>query len=343
MSHKLLFVERKPFESVSIEKAFKQIAANLSGEFEVEFQQVPYGNRFSDTLKNLLFFRKRPADLYHITGQIHYIALLFRPENTVLSIMDVRFLYGKAGARRWLLKKLYLDWPVDRLRYITAISEKTKEEIIKYSGCSPDKVTVLDLPQVIEIDEQPPLPFNSETPVILQVGTMENKNIPNLARALNGLTCKLRVIGNMTGGQFDVLKENGIEYENAFDLSEDELREEYRSADLIAFCSTFEGFGLPIIEAQSMRKPVITSNLSPMIETSGGAAYLADPFDVSSIREGIEKIISDVGYRERLIQDGLENVKRFEAAVVARQYEEYYDRIIADLSRQRRPTLKPRV
>lgn len=329
MSHKLLFVERKPFESVSIEKAFKQIAANLSGDFEVEFQHLPYGNRFSDTVKNLLFFRKRPADLYHITGQIHYIALLFRPENTVLSIMDVRFLYGKTGARRWLLKKLYLDWPVNRLRYITAISEKTKQEIIKYSGCSEDKITVLDLPQVIEIDQEPPQPFNSKKPVILQVGTMENKNIPNLALALKGLACKLRIIGQMTAAQREVLDENKIEYENAFDLSEEQLREEYRSADIVTFCSTFEGFGLPIVEAQSMRKPVITSNLSPMIETSGGAAYLADPLDPGSIRDGMEKIILDAEYRERLVRDGLENVKRFEPAAVARQYEDYYNLILS--------------
>ena len=77
-----------------------------------------------------------------------------------------------------------------------------------------------------------------------------------------------------------------------------------------------------------MRKPVITSNLSPMIETSGSAAYLADPFDPNSIREGIEKIISDKEYREGLVRNGLENVKRFEPAAVAKQYEEYYKRIL---------------
>ncbi len=277
MLHKILFVERKPFESVSLEKAFKEIAAGLSEDFETRFQQVPYGNRFSDTIKNLIFFRKQPADIYHITGQIHYLALLFSARNTVLSIMDVRFLYIKPGLRRWLLKKLYLDWPIRKLNYITAISEKTKEEIIRYSDCPPDKIYVLDLPLVIEIDPGPGKAFNEQKPLILQVGTMDNKNIPNLARALNGIKCTLRIIGKMTDAQHDVLKENKVEYQNAFDLTDEQIRDEYRSADLVAFCSTFEGFGLPIIEAQSMRKPVITSDLSPMIETSGGAAFLANP------------------------------------------------------------------
>jgi len=329
MSHKILYVERKPFESVSIEKAFKEIAANLPPDFETDFQQAPYGNHLFDTIRNLLFFRKREADLYHLTGQIHYLALRFQPRNTVLSIMDVRFLYRPPGFRRWLLKKLYLDWPVKRLNYLTAISEQTKSEIVKYTGCDESKITVLDLPLVIERDDQPARVFNGANPTILQVGTMENKNIPTLARALKGVNCTLRIIGKMTDEQRVVLSENQVKYENTCDLSDEQLREEYRRADIVAFCSLYEGFGLPIIEAQSMRKPVISSNISPMIETSGKAAYLADPKDAASIREGILTIIRDSEYRDKLVADGLANIKRFAGEVVARQYEEYYEKILS--------------
>ena len=119
-------MERKPSEFVSIEKAFREIAGALSDDFEVGFQQVTYGNHFSDALRNLLFFRKMKADVYHLTGHIHYIALLFARADTVLSIMDVRFLYNATGLRYWLLKKLYLDWPIRKLDFVTAISEQTK-------------------------------------------------------------------------------------------------------------------------------------------------------------------------------------------------------------------------
>lgn len=327
MKKRIIFVERKPSKFVSIEKAFRSVAERLSDEFEYDFQQVSYGNRFSDTIRNLLAFRKRPADIYHLTGHIHYIGLLFSRKNTVLSIMDVRFLYDAKGLRYWLLKKLYLDWPVRHLDFITAISDQTKAEIVEFSGCNPEKIRVLDLPLLIQTDTAERREFDAEMPIILQVGTMKNKNIPNLARALAGINAKLRIIGRLDDEQISILAENKINYENAFDLTDDELRDEYRNADIVAFCSIYEGFGLPIIEGQSMRKPVITSNVSPMIETSGRAAALVDPNEVSSIRAAIERVIADSGYRDELIKAGLRNIERFSPSSVARQYEKLYNEI----------------
>jgi len=331
MKNKVLFVERKPFESVSIERAFKQIAANLPDDLDVEFQQMPYGNRFSDTLRNLLFFRKRDADIYHITGQIHYISLLFSRRNTVLSIMDVRFLYRKPGLKRWVLQKLYLDWPIRKLDHITAISEKTKQEIIRYTKCDPKKISVLDLPLTIRSDRLAPREFNSKEPIILQVGTMENKNIANLAKALKGVECKLRVIGKLTAQQTAALREHEIDFSSVHDLTDERVQDEYRSCDIVAFCSTFEGFGLPIVEGQAMGKPVVTSNLSPMKDVSGGAAFLADPHDPESMREGFSRIIRDSVYRERLVHAGIQNVERFGPRNVAKQYENIYRKILAEL------------
>ena len=329
MKKKILYVERKPSEFVSIEKIFRSVASNLSDDFEYEFQQSPFGSRFSHIVGNLLFFRKKKADIYHITGHVHYLALLFSPLNTILTIHDIGFLYRPHGFRRWVVKKLFLDWPVKRLKFITAISEHTKNEIVRFTGCPGEKITVIDDPLLIEPMADGDRQFNQTNPTILQVGTAENKNVPNIARALRGIDCNLRIIGRMHDRIALVLAENGINFENGLELTHEQMLDEYKKADLVTFCSTHEGFGLPIIEAQAMRKPVITSNISPMAETSGGAAVLVDPNDPDSIRAGIQKVIRNTDYRNDLIEAGLENIKRFAPQVVAEKYEDYYKKILS--------------
>lgn len=330
MAIKILYVERQASDFVSLEKVFRGIAANLSTDFEYEFQQLPFGPRVWHTVGNLLFFRKKKADIYHITGGIHYIALRLSPRNTVLTIHDVRLMYNKSGLRRWLLKKLYLDWPLGRLRYVTAISEHAKMETVQYSGCPAELIRVLENPLLIEEDLAGTPEFDQQLPTLLQVGTMPNKNIPNVARALRGINAKLRMIGPVDPHLRSVLEENEINYENVSNITDEELRDEYRKADIVIFCSKFEGFGLPIIEAQAMKKPVITSDLSPMMEVAGGGAHLSDPNDPTSIREGIEKIINDRQYREILVAAGLKNIRRFDPKAIAGQYENLYRTILLD-------------
>jgi len=330
MKTKILFIERKFWEFVSIEKVFRQIAATLSKEkFEYSFCQMPFGNSFKEVFKNILFFRKSEAKIYHITGHIHYISLVLPRNRTVLTIHDLRFLHNRKGLRRFVLKKLFLDLPVKKLKYITAISQTTKAEILKFTGCDENKIHLIDNP-IREFKNTENQIFNTTCPTILQIGTMTNKNLPNLINALKGIDCKLRVIGRLDEKLSKKLKESEIEYSNAFDLDDDEMEEEYRNADIIAFCSTYEGFGLPIIEGQMMRTPVITSNLSPMKEVSGGAAFLADPFNVESIRAGILKILRESDYRESLIEKGIENVKRFDQHKIAEQYENLYAEILSN-------------
>ena len=85
-------------------------------------------------------------------------------------------------------------------------------------------------------------------------------------------------------------KDNGIDFSTASKLSEEELQEEYAAADVLLFCSTLEGYGMPIIEAQTIGVPVVTSDRSPMRERRVGAV-LADPDDATSIRTAVLQIL----------------------------------------------------
>jgi len=328
MKTKILFVERKASEAVSIEKVFRQVARNLSkGSFTTAFQQLAYPNNTLGTIKNLLTFRKAEADVYHVTGHVHYIALVLPKNKTLLTIHDAGILRIRSGLRRYILKKLLFDLPIKKLKYITAVSETTKKEIVYYTKCDEKKIRVIENPLQEDFYATRKKKFAEEFPVILQIGTTANKNLCNTVKALEGINCQLNIIGEIGVEIMNLLEEKKIIYKNKSGLDNKQIREEYANADIVTFCSTFEGFGLPIIEAQAMLTPVVTSNISPLREVAGEAAALADPYDYKSIRSGVRRIINDENYRKKLVANGVENIKRFKSEKIAVLYEELYREI----------------
>lgn len=330
MKKRVLYLERKASESVSLEKVFKSIAANISTEhIEIAFEKLPYFYDTISTIKNLLLFRPSNADIYHITGHIHFMALVLPKNKTVLTVHDTRLLSIRKGLRRWVLKKLFFDLPIKKLRYITAISESTKQDVIKLTKCSPEKIRVIENPLTIEPLSEISEEFNQFKPQILHIGTTSNKNTTNTIRALRAIDCRLVIIGKLSESEFELLREHKIDFINKYELDDDAIRNEYQQADIVSFCSTFEGFGLPIIEAQAMRVAVITSDLSPMKEVAGGGALLIDPYSIESMHNGFNEIINNADLRRKLIERGSQNIKKYEPAAIAGKYEQLYLEIIS--------------
>ncbi|MGQ0540576.1 MAG: glycosyltransferase family 4 protein [Blastocatellia bacterium] len=331
MDFRVNFIERKSSDTVSIESVFRQIGKELrSLGIDNFFTKLPYGNGAFDVFKNLLRFRAVIADIYHVTGHIHYISLILPPERTVLTIHDLGILRMRSGLRRWVLKELLFDLPVKRLKYITVVSEATKRELIDLTGCPEEKITVIENPVRDHFIGTEKKEFNTDLPNVLQIGTAPNKNLINLIRALGPIKCRLTIIGEIYPESKKLLQESSLEYSNKSNLNDEQLREEYSKADVVAFCSKFEGFGLPIIEAQAMRRLVVTSNLSPMREVAGDGAVLVDPFDPESIRSGFARLISDEDHRNDLIEKGLQNVKRFDSKLITEYYSRLYLRLLAN-------------
>lgn len=332
---RIQYIERKFNHYVSVEKVFRQIEKGLdAAAFDVSFQQLPYFNTFFGMLKNLLIFRfNKNADIYHVTGDCHYIAFVLPPRNTVLTIHDLRFLNTRTGLRRWILKKILLDWPLKKLTYITAVSAATKCEILHNSACDPNKIRIIENPLDNFFFTNKRREFDTAMPNILQIGTPPHKNIINLIKAVEGLTCHLTIVGELNSDIKTLLVEKDIRYTNKSELDSDAIKSEYQKADLVVFCSLYEGFGLPIIEAQAMQKPVVTSDISPLKEVAGeGGAVLVNPYDYKSIREGILRVINNPNIRESLRKKGLKNIERFERLNIAAMYETLYNEIMVNRS-----------
>ena len=84
---------------------------------------------------------------------------------------------------------------------------------------------------------------------------------------------------------------------------------------------------MPIAEANATGRVVVTSNISSMPEVAGNAAAFVNPFAIESIKNGFLKVINDGVYRESLIQNGFENVKRFDRQQIANQYYDLYTKM----------------
>lgn len=278
-------------------------------------------------LVNLAYTFLNRAEINHITGDVHYLALGLNPKKTLLTIHDCETVRRRKGYSRFFIYWLWYKLPCLWVRRITTISEFTRDDLINLTRCDPKKIRVVY--DIISDAYQPcPKPFNVKCPTVLQVGAAHNKNIPRLAEALHGLSCKLRVIGKLKPEQIEVLDAYKIDYSYVYNLDESALVKEYEGCDMLAFVSTYEGFGMPILEAQSVGRPVVTSNVCSMPEVGADAVCYVDPYNVNSIREGILKIINDERCRKQLVEKGFVNVKRFSPQAIAEEYFNIYKELL---------------
>jgi len=326
---KVTFFHRKPNSTnFSVEGTFQAVRSAMPEEVKCRVATSRYLSRgIFGRIYNIFEAIFRQGDVNHITGDVHFLSYLLRRDRTLLTILDCVVMYNNTGIKQYLLRLFWYVIPEKRVALISVISQSTKNELIKFIKCDPDKVRVVPVcisPAFTRFGK----PFNTVKPKILQIGTGQNKNLIRLIEALKDIPCKLDIVGKLSQEHIDALSKNNINYTNVFQISDEEVLALYQQCDLVAFVSTYEGFGMPILEGNAVGRPVITSNLLSMPEVAGNAACLIDPYDVTQIRAGILRIISDEEYREILIENGFRNIERFEPRVIARQYIELYKELL---------------
>lgn len=323
------FFRKKRLHAFSIESLFDNVFARMetNSNFQPRKIEVP---SILNIFANIFKSGANQGEINHITGDIHYVSLGMKKRNTVLTIHDCVFLtkYSKWDLKYWMFKFLWYQLPMWRSNTITVISEKTKKELIRLTGANAGKIKVVpnffDPRFEFTVKE-----FNTAKPRILQIGTKENKNIQNLAVALKGLSCEVHIIGSLDVETQLVLQENRIDFKTYTNLSFHELKEQYELCDMVVFASTYEGFGLPILEACAVGRPLVTSRISPMDEIADDAACKVNPYNIFDIRRGILKVIENKDYRDQLVNNGWKMRYKYSIENVTNKYTEIYEDMAA--------------
>ncbi len=329
MKLRVIYAHRSPGRLCSIEELFSAVSESLPEWVRCRVITAPRGRAdILSVLKNLLWAANlKDADLVHQTGDNHYAVLGICSCPTVLTIHDLRFIDEAKNLRRLFFWWLWLYLPCCKACRVTVISEFTKDRLLATCRVNPAKVRVI--PNCVSprfVEKAKPWPIGSAR--LLVVGTTPNKNLKRVAEACRGLPLTLVILGQLDDTQCEWLSGHGLHFEEINNLTSQAVVQLYCRCDLVAFVSTYEGFGLPILEAQAVGRPVLTANLSPMSDVAGEGALKVDPFDVAAIRWGLQRLLTQPNLREDLVQKGFDNVEKYSATAIAAQYAALYREVL---------------
>ena len=189
-----------------------------------------------------------------------------------------------------------------------------------------------------ELKEQLRKKYQLPKKFILSVGTVEPRK--NLLGLLEGMIWSktyipVVVVGKLTDYHHKVQKFieadlNRLQVYFLPRIQDEELAVLYQMAEVLVYPSMFEGFGLPVAEAQASGCPVITSNTSSLPEAGGDAAIYVNPEAPEEIGKALKHLLADQTLRKSLIAKGKVNVERFTPESFAKQLKQLYNSVLND-------------
>lgn len=312
---------------------------NILENPNVSFVKTSRG-RFSRQLKMGKDAQDLGADIFHgLSGELP-LKWNDKKIKKVVTIHDLIFVrYPKYYA--WLDRKIHF-WKfkkaVQQADIVIAISEQTKQDIIKFLNVPEEKIKVIyqgchwafkKLPceeSVLEVKEK----FHLPERFILNVGTIEErKNLLTTVKAIQGTKIPLIVVGKKTKYYKKVarfIRKNKMQEQVLFleNVNMEELAVLYRLADIFVYPSLFEGFGIPVIEALFSGTVVITSNRSCLPEAGGENSVYINPLSVEDMKSKITFLWDNEPERNRRAEKGLIYAQQFEDKIIAKKLMNVY-------------------
>ncbi|MEW6732298.1 MAG: glycosyltransferase family 1 protein [Acidobacteriota bacterium] len=294
--------------------------------------------------------RRYDADIIHILD--HSYAHLLRgrnPRHTLVTVHDLFPLQvtvrpstrirARTALLRWVMR-----WCA-RAALLIADSDFTAREIVTLMGYPRERIRTVPL----GVDERFFAPVASscrtqlrdrlklpDVPLLLHVGScVERKNINAIFQVLARLQAAgIAAYLLQVGGVFTAAQRYEIErldltsqVKQIHYISDDELPAIYRLADLLIFPSTYEGFGLPVLEAMACGTPVVAARAASIPEVIGEAGLLAAPDDWDGLAGAAQQIIKERTLREELSERGRARATSFTWMATARKVIAVYDEL----------------
>lgn len=300
--------------SSSINPPIKELAKILNIEYvssELEEKEGRYTGKLKKDLK------REGIDILYcpsVAAPIFY-------KRKIITIHDCAALRFKDEAG--LFSRLYLKLVFLSAKYfslgIVTISDFAKKEIIELLNIPKEKITVISegAPFLVDIDDNILKIFLAKFNLFGQKyffyisNLRPRKNVVGLLSAWTDFSSRHPDYSLVIAGKNDNFKLNSDRVIFLGIVSEEEKVALYKGSIALVFPSLYEGFGLPILEAQKLGIPVISSNSSSLPEVAGDGSLFFNPYDTKDICLSLEKIIDSSFNREDIISKGYKNIARF--------------------------------
>jgi glycosyltransferase involved in cell wall biosynthesis len=268
-----------------------------------------------------------PIDVLFIPA---HVVPCIHPKNTIVTVHGLEYEFCPKAYS--FLAKLYMRWSIKKscqwAKKIIAVSDNTKRDLMKLYKVPETKMEVIhegvSQNQNLSLKVQDSnVKCKVEKPYLLFIGRLEErKNIVGIIRAFKLLKEKYKIphklvlAGNFGYGEERIIEEiKNVNYANDIlipgYISEEEKWKLLKDADVFLFPTFYEGFGLPVLEAQSVGVPVVAGNNSSITEVANESALIVNPNSPEEIANSAHKLISDKILRDDIISRGYNNVKRF--------------------------------
>ncbi|CCX62506.1 putative uncharacterized protein [Bacteroides sp. CAG:598] len=274
-------------------------------------------NLFSLAVQRYLPVRLRSVKQNFIFHSTYYRYSTNPQAINITTVHDFTYEFFSSG-----LKKIIHCWQKYRAirnsQYIICISHNTKNDLLKFLPDIPvDKIRVVY--NGVSEDYRPipnwkgeSLPFKKNDYLLFVGARGSYKNFEFLVKSLKGTNYNLLIVGpDLLSDEISLLNINlGKHYYYMGRLSNEELNKLYNGAYAFVYPSSYEGFGIPVLEAQKAGCPVIAYNSSSIPEIIGDTPLLMNTLSDKELLEKLS-LLSDYTIRERIIEEGFRNVKRF--------------------------------